>query len=70
MNVGDRVVIIDDVGKANSELIGKEGTIIDFKWNKFREEKNLPVVKLDNSQVVSGWSLWYSPVPNKVTEHE
>lgn len=65
MPIGTRVKIVDDVDKPHSLLIGKEGKIVGFKWNKFRLENNLPIVQLDSGQTVSGWSLWYSQIVNK-----
>jgi hypothetical protein len=56
---GTRVKIVDDVGKETSTLIGKCGVVIDHKWNRIREEKNQPIVKLDDGSVVSGWGLFY-----------
>jgi hypothetical protein len=64
-----RVEIVDDVGKENSALIGQQGKVIGYKWNKFREEKNLPLVQLNNGKIVSGWSLWYSPLSTKLSTH-
>ena len=58
---GDKLTIVDDVGKANSGLIGQSCKVIGFKWNKLRGENNLPVVELENGQIVSGWGLWYAP---------
>jgi hypothetical protein len=57
-----KVEIVDDVGKEKSTLLCQQGKVIGYKWNKFREVKNLPIVQLDNGNIVSGWSLWYSPV--------
>lgn len=57
--VNTRVKIVDDVDKVNSLLIGREGIVIGYKWNRNREERNLPVVQLDSGQIVSGLSLWY-----------
>lgn len=54
-----RVKIVDDVGKANSNFLGKYGVVIGYKPNKFREGGTVPVVRLDGGQVVSGWGLWY-----------
>ena len=62
ITLGSKVEIVDDVGKENSRLIGQQGKVIGYKWNKIREEKNLPKVQLDNGEIVGGWSLWYSPV--------
>lgn len=64
MKLGMRVKIVDDVGKEKSMLIGKTGTIVNFTWNKFRKECNLPEVALDDNQnvTVSGWGLWFEVV--------
>ncbi len=58
--IGTRVTIVDDIGKVNSNLIGKSGTVINYKPNKFREGGFIPIVKLDDGSIISGWSLWYS----------
>lgn len=57
--IGTKVKVVEDVEKSISIFLGKEGKVIGYKWNKFREEKNLPVVQFENGQVISGWSLWY-----------
>lgn len=54
-----KVKIVDNVGKPNSELIGKVGVVTGFKWNKVRQENNLPIVQLEDGSTVSGWSLWF-----------
>jgi hypothetical protein len=59
--VGVPVKIIDDVDKPKSKMLGKMGVIVGYKWNRYREEQNLPVVKLDDGTIFSGWSLWYEP---------
>lgn len=56
---GCKVKIVDDVGKSDSALIGKVGVVTSFKWNKFRQENNLPVVLLEDGSTVCGWSLWF-----------
>jgi hypothetical protein len=57
--IGVRVKIVDDVGKTNSNFVGKQGIVIGYKPNKFREGGFIPVVELDSGQVVSGWPLWF-----------
>jgi hypothetical protein len=63
LDIGTRVRVVDEVEKPISQLIGKCGVIIGFKWNRYREERNLPVVKLDEGTIISGWSLWYEIIP-------
>ena len=54
-----KVKVVDDVGKTNSFFLGKIGIVIDYKPNKFRPENTVPIVQLDNGEIISGWSLWY-----------
>ncbi len=59
LSIGTKVKVVDDVERANSFLIGQCGVVIGYKWNRVREENNLPVVRLESGKVVSGWGLWY-----------
>jgi hypothetical protein len=65
---GTRVKIVDDVGKDNSPLIGKRGAVVDHKWNRVRQEKNQPVVQLDDGSVVSSWGLFYTVIEENKNE--
>jgi hypothetical protein len=60
--IGTKVTIVDDVGKDISFLLGKQGTVTGYKWNRIREERNLPVVQLDDGAVVGGWGLWFEVI--------
>jgi hypothetical protein len=52
-----RVKIVDDAGRANSNLLGKEGVVVGYKPNKYRENSTIPIVKLDSGETVSGWEF-------------
>ena len=58
-----KVKIVDDVGKVKSNFVGKEGVIIGYKPNKFREGGAIPIFRLDDGQEISGWGLFYEPLP-------
>jgi hypothetical protein len=64
MNIplGTRVKVVDDVGKTNSLFFGKLGTVIGYKSNKYRKSGTVPIVQLEDNQVVSGWGLWYEVI--------
>jgi hypothetical protein len=64
-SLGSRVRVVEDHEKPDSLLVGKEGVVIGYKWNRDREERNIPVVKLDDGTTISGRTLWYEKVEPK-----
>lgn len=62
------VKVVDDVGKADSKFIGKVGKVIAYKPNKFRPDCTIPVVQLEDGQIISGVTLWYEPVKTELCE--
>ena len=66
MKIGTRVKIVaDDVAaekKIESRYIGQTGVVIGYKPNEFRDDADIPMVRLDSGLIVASRALWYEKV--------
>jgi ribosomal protein L21E len=66
MKEGQRVkVVADDMADEKgfqSKYVGKLGTVIGFKPNKFQPDWTIPEVKLDDGTVICNRNIWYEEI--------